>query len=448
MKSSNVEITGDMLNIHSTVQEIMRALYFYSADYIMVLIGKNERLLHMDQLVALLDQGKETATMENLPSVVLKGPLVSRMSMEDIPPSSPLLVFSNGELSGTTFEAFREKRIRENTVFLPGWWSVPLPLLHMKDDRLSLNDAALKLIPGGAKSLTRQMNKIKNDKMIVIKEKKKERTFSLSPLGDNTFFIEDISGDFEMVEDLVWWAAIGSAFVRRMEGNGLIVRRVAPHAESPEGAVEVIPCSWDGELVGKLAIELTAEAPETAVDSLARESSVKPAKPKPAKPVASQPPKENKENKENKNTKAPKKAGASAEKTAKTVKAPEKKETAVAPKAPEKPKKIGTPKKPETPKTPKKPDAPDAGEKPETPEKVETRRAPGRPKTAKEAKSEPVKSSAELKTPAEAIKQIPEKVIEKYAEQVEIFQAAQLLEPVPAKRKPRGGGKGGRAPKK
>lgn len=258
----NAEVRKDMLQLSSTVQQILRALYFYGSDYIMVEIGKNERLLHKDQLIALLEQGRESATLEDMVSLALAAPISAKAGMEDVPPDSPLIVFADGELSGTTFEKYREMKIQEAMIQLPDWWGVPLPILHMRDERMSLNEAALRLIPGGVKAIAGQYDKIRADKLIVINEKKPDKpektgkTFSLTPLDDETFLIEDVSGDFEMVEDLVWWAAIGSAFVRRMEGNGLHVSRVSPHAEPPKDAAEVIPCSWEGELIGRLAILL------------------------------------------------------------------------------------------------------------------------------------------------------------------------------------------------
>jgi hypothetical protein len=395
-----------MLNTHSTVQEILRALYFYGSDYIMVAIGKNERLLHKDQLIALLEQRRELATVEDMLSVVLTEPLAARMSMENIHPSEALLVFSNGELSGGTFESFRERRLMESKISLPEWWGVPLPLLHIKDDRLSLNDSALGLIPGGVRALAKQVGKIKKDKIIVIKGKKKERTFALSPLSDETFFIEDVSGDYEMVEDLVWWAAIGSAFVRRMEEDGLMVRRVSAHAESPSGAVEIIPCSWEGELVGKLAIELPEGWTEPSVEAAGKtKSAVDSDIARPPRPSAPQGPKR----------REAKIAGSGKIYAPEALKAREETERAA-----------------QSVKT-------EVAEKVEAMEKAE--KSPKRG-TVKAVKPTEKSSDASL-----AIEEIPEEVIGKYAEQVEIFQAAQLLEPAPPakpKPKPRGGKKTGK----
>ncbi|MDR3320999.1 MAG: hypothetical protein LBS93_01010 [Synergistaceae bacterium] len=422
MKSTNVEIRSDMLNIHSTVQEILRALYFYSSDYIMVTIGKNERLLHKDQLIALLEQGRAMATLEDMLSVALAEPLVSRMNMEDIPPSEALLVFSGSELSGDTFEGFRERRLRESRISLPEWWGVPLPLLHIKEDRVSLNDSALGLIPSGVKALARQIEKIKNEKIIVIKEKKKERTFTLSPLSEETFIIEDVSGDYEMVDDLVWRAAVGSAFVRRMEEQGLMVRRLSPHAEPPSGAVEIIPCSWEGEIVGNLAIIELPEGQEELAGGEARsapESSGKGAAKKskapvdavrsepvgPARPAAPQAPR---------SREIPKIAGSGKIYAPEALRAREETEKAAQSVKAEKTVKA---------------------------EKKENGGKSLKRVTARTAK--PHEKSADVPL---TIEEIPEDVIGKYAEQVEIFQAAQLLEPAPpAKPKPRSRRKSGQA---
>lgn len=253
------EVRKDMLHLGSTVQEVLRSLYFYRSDYIMVALDKKERLLHKDQLVALLEQGRENATVEDMPGLALTAPISAKTAMEDIPPESGLIVFSDDGLYGTTFEAYREMKIREAAISLPEWWGIPLPLLYLKDGRVSLNEAALPLVPCGAQAIAGQIEKIKSEKLISIKDKKKEKVLSLSPLDAETFLIEDVSEDFDMVEDLVWWAAIGSAFVRRMEENGLTVRRMPPHGQTPQEAAEIIPCHWEGELIGRLAIEVPAQ---------------------------------------------------------------------------------------------------------------------------------------------------------------------------------------------
>jgi hypothetical protein len=264
--SNDTEVKKDMLTSGSNVQAVLRALYFYGADYIMMQIGQNEQLIHKEQLVSLLELGRELATIEDIVSVVLNKPMSAKMQIEDIAPDTPLLVFvqkgegAEGGLSRATFGEYRERKIREAEIPLPDWWNVPLPLLYIDGKRLSMNGRAAEIIPCDAETLARQMKSMPADKTITIKEKKRERTFSLLPLCENIFMAEDISGDFEMAEELVWWASVGRAFFTRLEENGAVIRRFSPRQDPPETAAEVIPCFWEGELIGRLAVELPSDA--------------------------------------------------------------------------------------------------------------------------------------------------------------------------------------------
>ncbi|MDR2779617.1 MAG: hypothetical protein LBB28_00665, partial [Synergistaceae bacterium] len=212
------EIKKDMLTSDSNVQAVLRSLYFYGADYIMAKIGRSEQLIHKEQLVSLLELGREMATIEDIMSVVLNKPMPAKMQIEDISPDTPLLIFvrkgegPEGDLSRTTFGEYRERRMRESEIPLPDWWNAPLPLLYIDGTRLSMNGRAAEIIPCDAETLVRQMKSMLEDKTVTVKEKKRERTFSLLPLCENIFMTEDISGDFEMAEELVWWAAVGRAF--------------------------------------------------------------------------------------------------------------------------------------------------------------------------------------------------------------------------------------------
>jgi hypothetical protein len=268
-----MDVKSDMLTASSTVQEILRALYFYGTDYIMSVMGRRERLVHKEQLVAMLEQGKESSTLENIMSVVLTEPMSAKTQIENVPQETALLVFRQdhsslpGTLSRMTFEEYRGQKIKESELAFPEWWEVPLPMLHILGDRVFLNDSAYDLVSGDAQALADQIDRIKRDRIIALKGKKHERTFSLRQLTDEDFLMEDISGDFEMAEDLIWWASVGRTLFRRMEENGLILKRLTPLEDSPKDSAEVISCSWEGELLGRLAIKLPDDAEESAPDA-------------------------------------------------------------------------------------------------------------------------------------------------------------------------------------
>ena len=265
LKINNSDVKSDMLSVSSNVREVLRALYFSGPDYIMLKLGVRERLVHKEQLVSLLELGKAGATVEDIMSVSLNEPISARMHFEDIPQDTFLLVFSQkgngkaGNLSRMTFQEYREHAINESDMSLPDWWGAPLPLLFIDEEQVLLNDQGITLMPCDASVLEKQAKRMVREKMVTIKDKKQERTFSLRSLDENIYLIEDISGDFEMAEDLVWWAAVGKAFYRRLEENGAILRRLSPFEKSPENFAEVIPCSWEGEFVGSVAIGVPGE---------------------------------------------------------------------------------------------------------------------------------------------------------------------------------------------
>jgi hypothetical protein len=259
---------NEMLSPSSTPKEMLRALYFHGVDHLILNLNRRELLLHKDQLIALLEHGGENSTISELASHSAGEQMSARGQIEEVPQNTSLLVFSQirkdaggprFELAKITFREYRERRIRENTIVLPEWWSIPLPILHVTEDAIFLNDKALGLVPGGAVSLASQMDRIREDRIVTLNGDEGDRTFSLYALTDDSYLIEDISGDFEMAEDLVWWAAVGRALVRRMENEGVTVKRLSAYEKPPEGAAEVIQCLWDGEIIGSLAVDLTGD---------------------------------------------------------------------------------------------------------------------------------------------------------------------------------------------
>ncbi|MDR3354514.1 MAG: hypothetical protein LBO21_05705 [Synergistaceae bacterium] len=262
---------NEMLSLSSTPKEMLRALYFYGVDHLILNLNRRELLLHKDQLIALLEHGGADSTISELTSRTAGEQMSARGEIEEVPQNTPLLLFSQTrrdgggpklELVKITFREYRERKIRENTIVLPEWWSIPLPILHVTEDSIFLNDKAQGLVPGGAMSLASQMDRIRDDRIVTLSGDEGDRTFSLFALTDDSYLIEDISGDFEMAEDLVWWAAVGRALVRRMEDEGLTVKRLSSYEKPPEDAAEVIQCSWDGEVLGSLVVDF----PEGGLD--------------------------------------------------------------------------------------------------------------------------------------------------------------------------------------
>jgi hypothetical protein len=276
--NSAQEIKSAMLSTDSVVQELLRALFFYSTDYIMLKIGRREKLVHKEQMISLMELGRESMTVYEMSVMTLPEPVSAKTRVEDVQPDTALLMFSRkgggpaGSLSKTSFGEYREQKIKEAETVYPEWWGAPLPLLYMDNERVALNDTAAAKISCDAKGLAAQAGKMKRDGIITVKDKKREMTFSLNPIEENVYLVEDVSGDFEMAEELVWWAAVGKAFVRRLEENGAMVRRMSPLETSPAASAEVLSCFWDNELLGSIVIGMPGDAdvgdtPESVSDA-------------------------------------------------------------------------------------------------------------------------------------------------------------------------------------
>ncbi|MDR0764209.1 MAG: hypothetical protein LBE65_01280, partial [Synergistaceae bacterium] len=69
--ASAQEIKRGMLSADSGVQEVLRALYFYGADYIMLKMGRREKLVHKEQMISLMELGHERTTIDEMSVMTL-----------------------------------------------------------------------------------------------------------------------------------------------------------------------------------------------------------------------------------------------------------------------------------------------------------------------------------------------------------------------------------------
>ena len=208
------------LSLKSTLQESIRSLFFYGAEYLAVSEGSGEFLCHKDALIALLERGNG---VESLGQLVLKNgsdSIKGKMSLETEPLDKRVLILDSTGLHCET-------------------------LLDLVARAIADRDMVLQLPEsfGG-------------------------KAFAMTMIDRDVFFLEDISGDAEMAETLVWWAAVGRAFVNRMEKNGLMIHQHQEPDSAPEGALEVLPCCWEENPLGFISIT-QKELPSEIADSKA-----------------------------------------------------------------------------------------------------------------------------------------------------------------------------------
>jgi hypothetical protein len=70
--------------------------------------------------------------------------------------------------------------------------------------------------------------------------------------------LDDCTGDMAAAADIVWWAAVGKTWIATLDREKLAYRRCTEtEAEvlRAENEHSVLPCEWEGELLGYLCVE-------------------------------------------------------------------------------------------------------------------------------------------------------------------------------------------------
>lgn len=258
------------LSLKSTLQESIRSLFFYGAEYLAVSEGSGEFLCHKDALIALLERGDG---VESLGQLVLKNgsdSIKGKMSLETEPLDKRVLILDSTGLHCETLLDFRQSRLIQKEETLPSWWGIPLPMLKYSNRQAKLNPRAGELISVHGENLDPLVARAIADRDMVLQlpESFGGKAFAMTMIDRDVFFLEDISGDAEMAEKLVWWAAVGRAFVNRMEKNGLMIHQHQEPDSVPEGALEVLSCCWEENPLGFISIT-QKELPSEIADSKA-----------------------------------------------------------------------------------------------------------------------------------------------------------------------------------
>lgn len=259
---------GPLLDLKSTPQEALRSLFYHGAEFFAVSDGSVEFLCHKDALIALLERGDEGESLGCLIHRDEADSMQGKMSLEAEPSDKRVLVLDADGLCCKTVIEFRQSRLTPKAEPSPAWWSIPLPMMRFSDHCAALNPRGRELVPLEGEELDRLAARALagGDMVLHLPEAFGGGAFAMTMIDRDTFFLEDISGDAEMAEKLVRWAAVGQAFVNRMEKNGLIIRQHREGESLPEDALEVIPCHWEGNMLGFISIaqgEIAAEEKKT-----------------------------------------------------------------------------------------------------------------------------------------------------------------------------------------
>ncbi|MCF7934848.1 MAG: hypothetical protein K9L28_00680 [Synergistales bacterium] len=250
------------LNLDSSLQEALRQMFLHKAEA--VFFHSEGLFVCKEHLIAMLEKGWGSLTLRNLPR--------QYRSLYDIgngavaPPSGTVIsLHEYGSTIGTG-----EKSLRE-AVEPPPWWQVPLPLLSLRGESVSLNREAAR-ITGEISMTVRQIrNALKtHNGCLTLATGKHPQMFLLTELERDIYLLEDVSQEATVAEDVLAWAAIGKGLRKFLLDHGFELSFTAEGdhaaASQPERGDTTLVCCWEETPVGRITLNYP-ESWETEQDS-------------------------------------------------------------------------------------------------------------------------------------------------------------------------------------
>lgn len=246
------------LSLDNTLQEGLRALFVLGADGLQLEGEQGIRVFFSkENLIVLLERGLGEEPLGTL----LRHPEWCRPYREArgrLSPEMRIIRLGPGGESGVVTSQNLEAPTDED---LPNWWAIPLPLLAQQNGQVALNLHGKKLFPEGQPTVDDVRRALAQDHLMPWPGTNGIKTVLLVPLTGDIYLLEDVSSDMELAEDVAWWAASGKALVAYFETQGYRIRPwkgVLPPLES--STEDLLPCQWEGRLVGHLALEAPPKA--------------------------------------------------------------------------------------------------------------------------------------------------------------------------------------------
>ena len=255
----------------------LRTLFGAAVEYaVYIPDAGNVIVLNKGQLVFLVERGCADAMIKTLPQLVQRN-IIQPLDPENIeyPQELRALCVSNtGSFMGTL-----ESALYPDEPQYPEWWNAPVPFVISSRGVLRLNDTALSMFGSGLERMNAYELPDREEFIVRLDGLNGTRFIAFRKLRPGIFTIDDCTEDLSDAQDITWWAAVGQAWVKEIEGMGGKWQRLN---EPPEKGRAFRACEWQGQLQGYLSIDMPPKKNKPAPPKRPEPPEKKPEPPKPA----------------------------------------------------------------------------------------------------------------------------------------------------------------------
>jgi hypothetical protein len=263
------------LTTRSSLTELLRALYRMGMDYCVLPPSGDFAdvvVFTKDQLVSLIERSSSDAFIAEIPKRVASG-LFKPVAIFKSDSSSSDFVSKGGfaeperlqvlivEDDGAKVSSLREALAQRMPDF-PEWWEAPVPFAMCGYGKLHVNRTAMLMFGPDLKRMPVGDIPDKNEFLVTLEGGQNQSHCSVTfrRLEGDTFALEDSTSDIVAAEDVAWWAAVGKAWAATLDEEKRAYRRCGEEEAEPLRAENtVIPCQWEGELLGYFCVENPGE---------------------------------------------------------------------------------------------------------------------------------------------------------------------------------------------
>ncbi len=238
---------SEPLSLESPVEEVLRFLFASSLRHVFLKGTQGSSLLGKEELISFMETKDCSIKIEEILTQPSKHSQNAFSRVQKLNPSEKILFLKPTESSVIKAEDVSYQK----GVSLPSWWDAPFPLLTVMEGKIVLNKKAQELWDNIEDTLTEKLPSLPDKDVILSCTGPSGTEYQLfsKQISPAIFFIEDISDEVPIAQNMAWWAGIGKTLTTFLEAEGVQITS-SKKKKKLKGKGHLLPCRWEEELLG------------------------------------------------------------------------------------------------------------------------------------------------------------------------------------------------------